>query len=444
MPNHQLPANAWLGYTLNLSTTTTMDINAATHAVMKARRIINYKTDEIGRPFEIEGHVYDVPTAVTIVDDVRSSQSDYRYYPTGTKASTDFREDTSLGIRYFAVQSDSSCSERSLTKTNQYAFFSFTRIVYGAHLQDYADLLNKPALVKGVATLTSPFSGTDPDILKGYKSFFQRYGSHVIVGGNYGARFQMNVWASNKTDAVNDKFAADVVAAFDGIPHGGQFDNDLTKETQYKTFLEYMQKLVSVSGGDAKLALAVATNPSSNATYTRWLDSVTETPHSTVLSFQTVELWTLMRYSTDKKLKDFADQLEAAFAYILANPKRYKTTVVFDIQSNWAEFNLLTPSADVELDPEHLYPSNTVASNTRVKWSVMHPDKQTLRFFILNDGSPIDFSISHGSEGDSGGNGMAEVMIERIPYKSEGTTDNIWNTRWFHGAPVSEVPEPSV
>ncbi|KAG2146795.1 hypothetical protein DEU56DRAFT_931054 [Suillus clintonianus] len=435
MPNSKLPVNSWLGYTFDLSTTTTMDITTATHAVLKIRRIIDYKPDTVLGTFETDGQVYDVPTAVSITTDVLSPQGGFRHYSTGTDATTDFRKDTSLSMRYLAVQSSPSCSARSLTKENQYAFYSFTKIMYGAYLKNYGDLLDERALLEGVADLPIPFSGTDPDILKQYKVFFQGYGSHVIIGGNYGARFQMNVWASNKTDAVNEKFGGDVVAAFDGIPYGGKYDHSLPNEPQYKTFLEYMQKLVSVSGGDPKYALAVAANPSCYATYESWLKSVTNTPRSTVLNLQTEEIWVLMRRSTDMLLKYFADQLEAAFTYILAHPKHHKTAVVFEIESNWAEFNLLTPNATVGPDPKHLYPFGTIASNTRVKWSHNYAARRTLRFFIINDGSPIDFSISHGSGGHKG---MAQATIENRHYLNDDITGN---THWFYRAPVSGIPE---
>jgi hypothetical protein len=97
-------------------------------------------------------------------------------------------------MRYFAVNGPESVtlsSERALTKGNQYAFYSFTKTVYNARLTNYAHLLNVDALWESVADLTRPFVGTNPDIVEEYKHFFQSYGSHVIVSGNYGARFQL-------------------------------------------------------------------------------------------------------------------------------------------------------------------------------------------------------------------------------------------------------------
>jgi len=37
-----------------------------------------------------------------------------------------------------------------------------------------------------------------------------------------------------------------------------------------------------------------------------------------------------------------------------------------------------------------------------------------IRFFILNDGSPLDFYTSHGSDGGAGGTGKAIVLMEQV------------------------------
>lgn len=133
---------------------------------------------------------------------------------------------------------------------------------------------------------------------------------------------------------MNDKFGGDVLAMFDGIPNGGEFDPALANEAQYKTFLEYVQKLVSVSGGDPVLAQAISSNPSSFSTFERWLDSVQTTSRSVVLSFKTVEIWSLMAHSVDPLLRDSAESLSEAFAYILNNHRTYKTAITFEIQSD--------------------------------------------------------------------------------------------------------------
>ncbi|KAF8548135.1 hypothetical protein OG21DRAFT_801686 [Imleria badia] len=123
-------------------------------------------------------------------------------------------------------------------------------------------------------------------------------------------------------------------------------------------------------------------------------------------------------------------------------PVVYKTAVSLDIQSDWAEFNLLTPSAVILLDPANSHPS-TNAVDTRVQWGKEYShnyQRQTLRFFVVNDGSPINFSISRGSLAGPWTPGKVIVTIEGDYYINDVNTDNKWNTKWFDKAPVTSTP----
>jgi hypothetical protein len=75
---------------------------------------------------------------------------------------------------------------------------------------------------------------------------------------------------------------------------------------------------------------------------------------------------------------------------------------------------------------------------------------------VVNDGYPIDFYISHGSNGSQPGSGNARVTIEGVrtnfrlgctnvvadfsaqkTYINDRITDNNWNTMWFYQARVT-------
>lgn len=141
-----------------------------------------------------DGVVYDVPQAVRISHE-SLSQGNFLSYPTGGDARKAFRADAELPARYFAVTGADTAialaEERSFTQDNQYAFYSFSSSVYAARLADYLDLLNEKALSRGVEDLPQQFNGDDADTLAAYKSFFSRFGTHVLVNVNYGARFQL-------------------------------------------------------------------------------------------------------------------------------------------------------------------------------------------------------------------------------------------------------------
>ncbi|KAI9457367.1 hypothetical protein HD554DRAFT_2177728 [Boletus coccyginus] len=132
-----------------------------------------------------------------------------------------------------------------------------------------------------------------------------------------------------------------------------------------------------------------------------------------------------------------------AHNHIIQHPQPYKTAVVFDIQSDWAEFNLLSPDTVIVPDTNNPFPDRTVATNTCVRWGKENShqfEKKTLRFYIVNDGSLINFSISHGSKSAKSGKGRAVAIIEGGNYLNDQVTDSVWNTVWFYQKSVSATP----
>jgi len=191
-------------------------------------------------------------------------------------------------------------------------------------------------------------------------------------------------------------FNTNVKAKFNGIPSGGEFEDSVKAQGQYKQFSEYFQYLLTISGGGDRSKLA--NTDGTYADYEEWIKSINE--HSPgLLSFQVVEVWTLMKLAQSLVLRSYADPLYDAFMWIVGHPDIYKTAVSLDIQSgllvlhalaesliislDWAEFNLLTPSAVILPDTAHPYPDkNIVASDTRVQWGREYShdyQRQTLR-----------------------------------------------------------------
>ena len=138
--------------------------------------------------------MYDVPEAVRISQEPLF-QGIFLSYANGNDVQKAFRADAGLPAIYLAVTGTDAAivlaHDRSFIRENQYAFYSFTNSVYAARLADYDSFLNQTALLRGVEDLPQQFNGDNEDVLAAYKSFFQRFGSHVIVNANYGARFQL-------------------------------------------------------------------------------------------------------------------------------------------------------------------------------------------------------------------------------------------------------------
>ena len=190
-------------------------------------------------------------------------------------------------------------------------------------------------------------------------------------------------------------FDADVKAKLNGIPSRGEFDESVKSQAQYRRFSEYFQFVVVPSGGGDKSKLHDI--DATYADYLEWIESIKGNSPDP-LNFQVIELWTLMKFANSLVLRSYADPLYNAFMWFV-RPNVYKTAVVLDIQSgllaayalsesltipsDWAQFNLLTPSVVIIPDPANPYPEDTVVSDTHVQWGKEHSHdyrRQTLRY----------------------------------------------------------------
>lgn len=140
------------------------------------------------------------------------------------------------------------------------------------------------------------------------------------------------MWASNSDSSVNERFSTSVTAAFNGIGAGGQFDSSVMTESQYKTFSEFMQKQVSVVGGDPEINKKLTADPGHNDVFVDWAGSVAK--DSSIATLNVVELWVLMKEAAKKEIRDLAGAVSDAYNYIVQHPQPYKTPIVFDIQSD--------------------------------------------------------------------------------------------------------------
>jgi hypothetical protein len=125
-------------------------------------------------------------------------------------------------------------------------------------------------------------------------------------------------------------FNTDVNVKFSGIPSGGTFDASVKSQDQYKRFSEYFQYLVTVSGGGDRSKLA--NTDGTWADYTAWIASINKHDPG-LLTFQVIELWSLMKYAQEPLLRLYATPLYDAFMWIVGHPDVYKTAVSLDIQS---------------------------------------------------------------------------------------------------------------
>ncbi|KAG2146794.1 MAC/Perforin domain-containing protein [Suillus clintonianus] len=433
-----LPAGNWLGYSLNMTTASPVDMQSVMNAVLKGRRILKQKEPQT-HVVEHGGVEYTADACIVLSDYGRTTKN-FISFKSGTEAYSQFAVDASMSARYLAVSAGASASyslEKTFKHQDQWAFYNLTADTYMAEMIEYADLLNGAKLQERLDSMPA-FNGGNQEIVQEWKDFFASFGSHVIVKASYGAMFQLSVWASNTEQSVNEKFSTNITAKYEGITFGGQFDASVKNETQYKTFSEFMQETVSIVGGNPQLNRAVADKATDYEQYKKWLGTIDE--DSALSSFTTVELWILMKDASTEPLRKFSNMVHNAYNYITTHPQLYETEVILDIESDWAEFSLLSPSATIAKHRTIALPAYTdFTSMTRIMWGKEHSHKyqrQKLYFYVVNDGSPIDFSVSHGSSGGSSGKGRATVIINEH-YVADKITDNNWNTQKFYQKPVT-------
>ncbi|KAI0055777.1 hypothetical protein BV25DRAFT_1921516 [Artomyces pyxidatus] len=443
MPSGHFPPVSWLGNSINMTAVTPSDITSVTRSVLSAVRFIEFASSTTQET--VGGVIYDVPTNCTIADDVSSGTSSYRTYANGSDAATEFELNSDVSARFMAV-SGSVDASYSIAKTfhqkYQYAIFSYDSTLFSVSFEDYMASISSPKLKAMTAGLV-PFDSTSTTVVNAYRRFFQNAGSHIITGCNYGARFQLTVWASNESSSVNSSWGVDVAAAFNGLVTSGKFDATVKSTDEYKTFSGYMQKTVSCFGGDSAAAGKLTTQPQDDNVYTWFTDwSKTARDRPDVTSLSLMEIWNIMALAADPGVSARSGDVQTAFQWIVTHPRTHRTKCRLSISSDWGEIGLLTPSAFIVNDPEGaVLPTNIqVFNGTKVRWGVEHTYERdvAIDFIIENDGSPVDIKLSHGSLGMGGAtNGRISVVIDQTTVVNDKVVDGVSNSTIQYAVAVS-------
>lgn len=148
----------------------------------------------------------------------------------------------------------------------------------------------------------------------------------------------------NKYEDVNNNFARNVTASVKGLNDGGEYDSDVFTEAQYWNFSRVSQRIVRIRGGSPGLADALVDSPDFT-TFQQWKESISGNP--VLVTFTTIELWTLLHEANDEMLRASASNIQNAFEFLssIRKPNDKRTWITFEMESNWGEFGIVTPSA---------------------------------------------------------------------------------------------------
>jgi len=114
------------------------------------------------------------------------------------------------------------------------------------------------------------------------------------------------------------------------------------------------------------MGLNILNDPTSYSQYIAWTETAKQS--SNVMNFSLDELWVVMKDSSDDVVRNAANNIEDAFKYIVSHPQPYSTAATLSIESDWAEFGILSPSTVIVLDPTNPLPTMTYLSQTKVLW----------------------------------------------------------------------------
>ncbi|KAF8319342.1 hypothetical protein DL93DRAFT_2074954 [Clavulina sp. PMI_390] len=442
-PEHHphFPAGTFLGYGLDYTTITPNDVNSVIGNLKEGARVIRIDTSSTMRA-SVDSVHYEVPNNCFITGDTSADTIETAYHKDGTIAAMAFEGRPSLAEKYLAISSNADADYaigKAFHPGSQYSLFDYQSITYAAGLTNWNRHINEAALVGPVRHL-GPWDPTNSTAVDLYKSFFAHFGSHVITSVRYGARYQMTVWASSSDQCVDSEFEADVAFAYKGVSSNGRFDASIRNSCQYSKFSNRKSQQISVQGGDPRLAdylSSAYSNVSNHENFLDWVQTSYENPD--LISVSVDSMWDVFSSAQSDVLYYAAPNLKRAFHWIVQNPAPHWTPVALSLNTDWARFRLLTPGAYIVEDPQHPYTDIHGASLTKNQVQIGHEhshmftEHPIVKFYVVNDGSPFDFTLSHGS----GGQASASVFVNNVPMINNQVTDNYWNEVAYWSVPAN-------
>ncbi|KAF8317128.1 hypothetical protein DL93DRAFT_2165785 [Clavulina sp. PMI_390] len=421
----------YLGAGLDLTTISTNDINGVIGGLKSRTPIINID-ETIYRNITVANVLYNVPRNCFITGDTATQSAVTTYYADGSAAASALTADASLAGKYLAV-SASAETTYSITKTfhtdTQYSLFDFQSLVYVAGLKDWILDIDEGAFISPIRRM-GPWNPSNSTVVEAYRNFFNSYGSHVITSVQFGARYSMTVWGGTSDSTVDENWQADVAVAYDGVTSSGKFDANITGSSEYSTFMKEKSQTISVQGGDIHLADALATgygNDTNYENFSKWVETTNQA--AGLISMNVDSIWSVFSSAQSDILYYAAQELENAFQWIVQNPAPHWTYVSLSLSTDWTRFRVLNPGSYIVEDPKNPWYDVQGASLTRtqVQIGLEHSHDYTnspvVYFYIVNDGSPLDFTLSHGS----GREASATAIVNNKPFTNSKITDNYWN-----------------
>ncbi|KAG7091267.1 hypothetical protein E1B28_010317 [Marasmius oreades] len=367
---------------------------------VKSPYIIVTRNDPEARQIKIGGVEYTVPSIIMASEGPANQTDDVTYY-SGSEALRGFQSDPGATDRLAVVADISTFPlNKSLPNDYQFSFFTLGTDAYNVSLDGgYFMFINSNLFCEKMSHLPRPFSADNP-----------------ITVAAYGARCNISTWGSRNYPEVNDNWKWDITAYLRGMNAGGSFDESTFREPQYQIFRTISHTLCTLVGGDPLLAQPINEGNYSYKGLENWFTSAASRP--TLTSLGMTELWAVLQELNDSEIQEFADSVEAAFKSIVEQLEENRVTslVILECDSGVAEFGLSTPGAIIgvggplpRFDPTTQNVIGLSETKVRVGEAGQKNRDHSAAFYIVNDGTPIDISVSRDV-------GIARVTINGVGF----------------------------
>ncbi|KAE8397433.1 hypothetical protein BDV37DRAFT_265631 [Aspergillus pseudonomiae] len=312
----------------------------------------------------------------------------------------------SLSGRYagISILSNSQHSyEPSLQFNSLYGIYSLDQQSYRLYLdRDRCYSFINPDFINAAEQM--PFWDESLATYQVFKSFFEVWGTHLVVQCHMGSRYQLKVEREQASHNMRDEFTAHIKAEYQGIM-GDSYGVD--NEDEYRQHLKMRRTQCKVLGGDAGYAAILANDPASKEAFQNWQSNRCHTTDA-MTNNQVQRLDTFLQGSSNSLQKRIGENLAPALDYFcnfmeLTGKLKFIPVSARNERLQWAECKI-TYLPGMELIPENKMGWRvTRISPAHVKYEQCNSDEDYLEASITIRGPThiVDILFNGGLENGS-------------------------------------------
>ncbi|OKL59598.1 hypothetical protein UA08_05090 [Talaromyces atroroseus] len=203
--------------------------------------------------------------------------------------------------------------EKSVKRTDLYALYSSQTEIYSVLLDDemVIDNINPRFWAAAKALPDLDENGTHEEA---YRKFFFNWGTHVIVRGTVGTRYQFKVQTSDVVSSDKETWGLSVKANYAGVISGNANVNQGTVEDRFKNTV---QGQVNIIGGDESSRLELLRDHDNKAKFDKWCQSRGNGQNESTTKINVKTIGDLLSGSPADEYQTTGAKLNSGLSYLL-------------------------------------------------------------------------------------------------------------------------------